>query len=103
MPEELRRRIACFPQAVSATLNDQSDSTGTDLSAAGVGAITVECVELDEVLKTCAHNDQVRYQARAGCAEWRAENHPPEPAGAGGEHVPSAKSFVEIAGHLGDR
>ena len=52
--KEVRRKIACFPQAVSAVTGSiQFDSTGTDLSATGSGAMSVECVELDEALKGC--------------------------------------------------
>jgi FkbM family methyltransferase len=52
LPEEVRRKIACYPQAVSAVTGTiRFDSTGTDLSATGSGATSVECVELDEALR----------------------------------------------------
>jgi len=52
LPEEIRPKIACFRKAVSAvTGRIQFDSTGTDLSATGTGAMSVECIELDEALR----------------------------------------------------
>jgi FkbM family methyltransferase len=55
LPAEIQRKIACFPQAVSAVTGTiRFDSTGTDLSVSGSGAMSVQCVELDEVLRACA-------------------------------------------------
>jgi FkbM family methyltransferase len=52
LPAEIRRKITCFRQAVSAvTGRIQFDSKGTDLSATGTGSMSVECVELDEALR----------------------------------------------------
>ena len=52
LPEPIRGRIACFPQAVgSATGRVAFEASGTDLSATGVGETSVECVTLDESLR----------------------------------------------------
>jgi FkbM family methyltransferase len=53
LPVELRSKVACFPHAVSGrTGTIQFDSTGTDLSSMGSGALSVECVKLDEALQS---------------------------------------------------
>jgi len=55
LPEAIRSKIACFPQAVSASSGTiQFDSTGTDLSSMGSGSLSVDCIELDEALRECA-------------------------------------------------
>jgi FkbM family methyltransferase len=55
LPEPIRSKIACFPQAVSASSGTiQFDSTGTDLSSMGSGSLSVDCVELDDALRECA-------------------------------------------------
>jgi FkbM family methyltransferase len=55
LPEAVRCKIECFPQAVSSSTGTiQFESTGTDLSSMGSGSLSVECVELDEALRDCA-------------------------------------------------
>jgi FkbM family methyltransferase len=51
LPSEAQSKIAAFPYAVGAASgNVQFNATGTDLSAVGSGALSVECVELDKIL-----------------------------------------------------
>jgi FkbM family methyltransferase len=53
LPDNVRGKVTCSKQAVGAhTGKVQFDSTGTDLSATGAGAISVECVTLDDALKS---------------------------------------------------
>jgi len=49
----LRRKIACFPYAIGGRAGTvMFNATGTQLSTMGAGGATVECVRLDDVLRT---------------------------------------------------
>ncbi len=51
LPLEIRGKIECYPKAVSAATGTiQFDSTGTDLSATGIGALSIACITLDDAL-----------------------------------------------------
>lgn len=51
LPADIREKITAYPHAVSARSGAiQFDSTGTNLSTVGSGALTVPCVTLDDVL-----------------------------------------------------
>jgi len=50
-PPEIRAKIECHPKALGAESGTiQFDSTGTDLAASGTGALSVDCVALDDAL-----------------------------------------------------
>jgi FkbM family methyltransferase len=55
LPDRVRSRICCLPFALGSSRGFvRFDATGTDLSVAGAGTSTVECVTLDEVLAGAA-------------------------------------------------
>ena len=55
LPADVRARVSTFPHVVGARSGTiEFNSTGTDLSTAGSGTMSVECIELDRSLRDVA-------------------------------------------------